>query len=120
MAADTKPAHTPVPWEAFKPTRGPERFLIRTPGANRRHIAEVPLSYDLIRDGNTEGNARLIAAAPDLLAEHQAWARAFGAALLLAMQGDYSEVDRLGRGLVTFQDGKPVLRSEAIARATPA
>jgi hypothetical protein len=63
-------------------------------------------------------NAHLIAAAPDLLGEHRAWAQMFGEALVLAMQGDYSKVDELANvARLHFPDGSPELVSEAIAKA---
>ena len=60
----------------------------------------------------------LHAAAPDLLAEHEEWAHVFGRALLGSMQGDDSEWQHLAHTWgVRFQDGSPVLKSAAIAKA---
>lgn len=50
--------------------------------------------------------------------EHKQWAKIFGSALVLALQQDYSEIDRLAREL-PFElnaDGEPVLKSEPLAR----
>jgi len=47
--------------------------------------------------------------------EHKCWAKMFGAALVLAIQGDYSEVDRLAREVrFEFVDGEPVIKSEVL------
>jgi hypothetical protein len=106
--------HTPGPWEVGETDglwiTGPDR--------------EEPVICDLVpRDADCyteedEANARLIAAAPDLLEEHTEWAAILGAALLLTLQGDYSEVDRLARDMrIHFPDGAPALVSSVIARA---
>lgn len=64
MPATTQVAHTPGPW-THKATAGDHDFLIY-PEATGRDVA-------LVRDFN-EANARLIAAAPDMLeALRQAW-----------------------------------------------
>lgn len=45
--------------------------------------------------------------------EHKLWAKTFGAALILALQGDYSEVDKLAREVrFEFVDGEPAIKSE--------
>src|SRR5687767_4365005 len=80
-----------------------------------RLIAAVNDSY-----GTGEADAHLIAAAPELLGEHRAWAEMFGEALSLVLQGDYSKVDALACAVrFEFPNGAPVLKSEAIAKAEP-
>jgi hypothetical protein len=69
-------------------------------------------------DDEVEANAHLIAAAPELLGEHRAWAQMFGEALVLVMQGDYSKVDELAKvARIHFPHGSPELVSEAILKA---
>ena len=66
-----------------------------------------------------QANAYLIASAPDLLEEHEAWAAIFGKALVDALQGDYDEVNRMAREfkLEWETDGAPRLQSAIIAKA---
>lgn len=64
-------------------------------------------------------NAKLIAAAPDLLEEHKEWANRFGTACILSLQGDYSAFDEIARNyIIEFHNGEPHLKSQAIAKAT--
>lgn len=95
--------HTPGPWRAAK-------NLV---------FAQLPdMKIYLINEAEDEANARLIAACPELLEEHKAWARDFGMALLLFLQGDHSAIDNLARDMIIDRDNDgPVLRSTAIAKA---
>lgn len=55
------------------------------------------------------------AAVKKLVEEHRTWAQEFGAALVMALQGDYSRVDDLAHDLIIdFPDGVPSIRSDAI------
>lgn len=59
-----------------------------------------------------------VALAP-LEEEHRRWAKMFGAALALTIQGDYSEVDKLAREVrYEFIDGEPVIKSAALSIRT--
>ena len=86
---------------------------------------ESPLCKELVitmkpmtRAHEPEANARLIAAAPALLEEHRAWARDFGAALLLFLQGDDSAINNLAYDMAIDQDNEgPVLRSPTLDHA---
>lgn len=63
-------------------------------------------------------NARAIAALPNLLAEHEAWAKDFGTALVLFLQGDSSAIDNLAHDLIIdYKNGEPILRSIALKQA---
>lgn len=54
-------------------------------------------------------------AVKELVEEHRTWAQEFGAALVMALQGDYSRVDDLAHDLIIdFPDGVPSIRSRAI------
>jgi hypothetical protein len=58
-------AHTPGPWAVSAGSYGPEMQIIGADGFG------VALCADGVGDGVMERNARLIAAAPDLLAQAQ-------------------------------------------------
>lgn len=63
-------------------------------------------------------NRRDDAAVKALVEEHRTWAQEFGAALVLALQGDYSKIDDLAHDLIIdFPAGAPSIRSEAIKKA---
>ena len=65
-----------------------------------------------------EPNARLIAAAPDLLAEHKQWAGAFAEAMIAVLQEDFTTIKALAKTMpLDFVDGHPVIVSAAIAKA---
>lgn len=50
-----------------------------------------------------------------LLEEHKNWASIFGVALVLALQQDYSEIDRIAKTFkIDFSKGNPKLFSWAI------
>lgn len=80
-----------------------------------------PKDIDTVQNAIREqdANAKLIAAAPELLDEHKDWAATFGRALVAALQGDYEDVNRLARELKLEwkTDGTPRLKSDAIAKA---
>lgn len=67
-----------------------------------------------IRNDELEERKQLIEIAiSPLEEEHKRWAKMFGAALVMAIQGDYSEVDKLAREVrFEFVDGEPVIKSE--------
>jgi hypothetical protein len=68
---------------------------------------------DIQNEEREELRQQIRTALAPLMEEHKRWAKIFGAALILAMQGDYSEVDRLAREVrFEFVDGEPVLKSE--------
>ena len=68
---------------------------------------------------NHAEDARLIAACPDLLAEHEEWAKLFGNFVVRALQGDTREMVEFAReAKIDYIDGEPVLHSEAIKKAT--
>ena len=59
--------HTKGPWEFIRWAEGSEKFIIIAPGgvsSKRQALAEV---LPIIGEGDSEANARLIAAAPELL-----------------------------------------------------
>ena len=56
-------------------------------------------------------------AIPALVEEHKAWAKDFGTALLLTLQGDYHAIDNLAHDLIIDHvEGEPTIRSAALAR----
>jgi hypothetical protein len=68
---------------------------------------------DIINEELEERKQLIEIAISPLEEEHKRWAKMFGAALVLAIQGDYSEVDRLAREMrFEFVDGEPVIKSE--------
>src|ERR1043166_9658781 len=68
---EKSPAHTPGPW-TYTPQMSPEMdeyltFAVETEGSQREIIAMIPAEER--SKETTEANARLIAAAPDMLEE---------------------------------------------------
>jgi hypothetical protein len=102
---------TPGPWEVEG--EGQDVVGILSVGDNH-YIAKLS-GWEHTRQ---DANAHLIAASPDLLEEHRAWARDFGTALLLFLQGDHSAIDTLAHDMIIDQDSDgPILRSPAINKA---
>jgi hypothetical protein len=68
--------HTPGPWEIVQdaPLNPEARYNIgsRLPSGFANYVCTIKTEKHLIRDGNEEANARLIASAPELLAALQA------------------------------------------------
>ncbi len=56
----TKTTHTPSPWEV-------EYFTVRSTSPYYRNVCEVAISQTGVNREESEANARLIAAAPELL-----------------------------------------------------
>ncbi len=67
----TTQAHTSGPWDIVQdaPLNPRARFNIgsRGPGGPTTYVCTIKTEKHLVLDGNEEANARLIAAAPDLL-----------------------------------------------------
>ncbi len=64
-------------------------------------------------------NLTLVAACPDLLEEHKAWAKITGRILVEALQGNFEYLKVVAmQSKIVYQDGEPYLKSEAIAKAT--
>lgn len=72
--------HTPGPWEIFPSSTG---FIISKP--NEIAIAGIP---NLFEDHPAEANARLIAAAPDLIAALERMVRQHGSSFI-SYSGDH-------------------------------
>lgn len=118
----TEPKHTPGPWRLFdgrSSSKGGQQLVFGPFDPAKQanpHIAWVNQNTPAFKEFTP--NARLIAAAPDLLAEHEEWAQVFGRALMQSMQGDDSEWQHLVHTWrVRIQGGSPVLESAAIAKA---
>lgn len=114
-------AHTAGPWD----TELAEVYAVRDSQGGRiailTHLTGPHGCLGRRSGAEVAANCRLIAAAPDLLAEHQEWARMLGEAFTLALQEDYSKVDELARLMrLSFSSGEPRLHSAAIAKATGA
>ena len=107
---NTKQSFTPGPWEA-----GQYGNSIIVTAKDRQY--DVAVVRNIGREDNA-ANARLIAAAPELLEEHQRWAGWLGEALVLVLQGDYSHVNELASTFrIGFESGSAVIKSDAIAKA---
>jgi len=72
-----------------------------------------------VGDDEPAANAHLIAAAPDMYAEHKQWAEQFGHALMAVMQEDYSPITELAMQMPFdfHEGGSSTLRSAALAKA---
>lgn len=103
--------HTPGPWRLILDTW-------RYPVVQRQSAGGFQVMA--LDDDVAVADARLIATAPELLDEHERWARQFGAALMAVMQEDYGPIRELAISMpFDFHgDGSPTLRSDAIAKAT--
>lgn len=125
--------HTPGPWTCEVSRVNYGDYYIPEAAAEQEHAEDYDNddgsdAFDDARndamdlaDEHDIGNGILISAAPDLLEEHHEWARSLGIAFVRALQGDYSVVDRLAHEMpFVFEDGAPVLRSAAIAKANGA
>jgi hypothetical protein len=85
-----------------------------------------PLAY-MSRDENAptmrtideiEANAHLIASAPDLYKEHIQWGKILGHVLVMALQGDYSDLNAFAKQIkLDYRDGEPFIQSPAIFKA---
>ena len=68
MQAQTKPQHTPGPWQvASHHARGYGATITRENGAHSEAVVDVVDFNDYHRDAEVAANARLIAAAPEML-----------------------------------------------------
>ena len=119
--------HTPGPWrvaadlhKSDKPHRGSFDVLAFDEkgrlGATYKHVAMMPNGYfaTLLTDAESEANARLIAAAPELLASTLEVARALKDIINAADNGEQYTPEELGK-LFTDALGKA---HKAIAAAT--
>lgn len=74
--------HTPGPWEAepdLLPRSGKRwKVTAATPKPPRRYTVTVVVNYDKTDETTAEADARLIAAAPELLAACEAMLKRFG------------------------------------------
>jgi hypothetical protein len=67
-----------------------------------------------------EANVHLIASCPDLLEEHKQWARIQGRIIVEALQGNFEYLKVIAQtAQIEYVNGKPFLKSEAIAKAEP-
>lgn len=120
----TATKHTPGPWDWTWDGEGQPGRVAKTlpcePVEDCGYDSVcIALTYDQRGRFDQRANAQLIAAAPELLEEHQQWAEWFGEALVLALQSDYSKVDELARTFrLSFATGSAVIKSDAIAKAT--
>lgn len=110
--------HTPGPWH-IQDDHG--RRWIENNG-NDDTIAEIHRRRDkgsVYSCKEALANSHLIAAAPDLLSEHQEWSIRFGAALMAVMQEDYGPITDLAMSMPFdfHESGSPTVRSAAIAKA---
>jgi len=65
-----------------------------------------------------EESQKELKAVAAIIAEHKHWAKVFGAATILAMQGDYSGIQELAlKARYDFIDGEPAIRSAAFEEA---
>ena len=102
--------HAKGPWSVEKYEMHPH-YEIYARGMQRVAFCEDHLS-------ESEGNARLISAAPDLLEEHERWAKVFGEILVLALQEDFNLVKWIANNMkIDYENGSPVLHSSAIQKA---
>ena len=63
-------------------------------------------------------NAKLITAAPDLLAEHKDWSKLLGHIIMEALQGNYDCLTEVKTELpITYINGIPHIESAAIQKA---
>lgn len=88
-------------------------------GVEQIPVASVEIGLNPLFDAEQKANAHLIAAAPDLYAEHKEWAEKFGAAMMAVMQEDFQPIIDLAMHMpFDFHDsGEPTLRSQALAKA---
>ena len=102
--------HTPGPWARME---YPQNDMVL--GADGLLVANC--GNDLLVN-QVCPNARLIAAAPELLHEHKQWASVFGSALADALQGNYRRIDDLAHGVgIRMVNGEPTMASAAITKA---
>lgn len=103
--------HTPGPWrmhdmESFTVVAGKPSICIANANALHRSEAE------------NDANARLIAAAPDLLEENIQARTTLGMMAMLALQSDLEGVQEIARTLdISLYGGVPFVASPAIAKA---
>jgi hypothetical protein len=99
--------HTPGPW-TIEYSELHQCFV----------VSPVDSAYVISGMVGIAANARLIAAAPDLKAEHEEWGRRFASALLAALQDDLTEIKDLARTLdIRASTVGPYIHSPAIAKA---
>lgn len=110
--------HTPGPW-TLQELDGDEVYMIGLPQkVGFKVVAEVTFGYDEPWDTQQHANARLIAAAPDLLEALKRLTRAYvstmesGRDRIVALGGDCDPVDVMERG-----DPYLGLAKDAIAKA---
>jgi hypothetical protein len=117
-STDQQISHTPGPWLLYRDNRR-ERYDIGVKGQFAlRLVAEVQFGFSEPAEREQHANARLIAAAPDLLEALKRLAHAYvstmesGRDRIVALGGDCDPVDVMERG-------DPYLRiaKEAIAKA---
>ncbi len=107
-------AHTPEPWEVDR-----TRDYVRHDCVRHNGLV-VCMFHGKPSDQNAD-NQDLIAAAPELLAEHREWARLLGRFIVEALQGSYDGIDELvksiGPSILEYHNGEPCFGSTAIAKA---
>lgn len=103
--------YTSGPWEYWKANNF-EGYAIAQKGT----LATLAGVYNFPEE--TEGNACLISAAPELLKEHKKWANILGYIFVRALQHDYEVLQLYAKTMkLDYINGNPVVKSEAIAKA---
>ena len=103
-----KTKHTPGPWQYN------ERTVSKQISNHALSIADC---YG--KNEEAQANAKLIAAAPDLLEEHKDWSKLLGHIVVEALQGKYDCLKEVMTELtIIYIDCVPHIESAAIKKAT--
>lgn len=106
------PSHTPGPWTIDAYAEGKHDYLVtHSSGGLRSHIARLYDSALCNEHGATEANARLIAAAPDLLAACRL--------AMATMEAELTKDDPQACTQMEWETEPLVALREAIAKAVP-